>query len=196
MIGRLRGELVEATFAECVIDAGGVGYEVMIPLSTFEKLPHPGGTVTLWIHTQVREDAIVLFGFATAEERALFRVVTNVSGVGGKLGLNILSAMPVGNFSNAIEAGDLKLLSRISGIGKRTAERLVVELKGKLSAFMVPGGAGGPVARSEAVRDAAMALESLGYKRDAIDKALGKVAGAADETCEDLLRKALQYLTF
>ena len=122
MIARLHGKLVESAYTMCVIDAGGVGYEAAIPLSTFEKLPHVGEEVTLFIHTQVREDAIALFGFATAEEKALFRQLINVSGIGGKLALNILSAMPTATFCQAVTSGDIKLLSRISGIGRRTAE--------------------------------------------------------------------------
>lgn len=202
MIGRLRGELVASTYTSCVVDCGGVGYDVSIPLSTFDKLPHVGESVILQIHTQVREDAIVLFGFATPEERELFRALLNVSGVGGKLALNVLSAMPVENFCAAINSGDTKLLSRISGIGKRTAERLIVDLKDKLGTF---GGTDGPATglsvptQIAAVNDAALALEQLGFKRDAIDKALKKLVAELPETecdCETLLRRALLLLNF
>ncbi len=203
MIARLAGELVESTYANCVIDAGGVGYDVQIALSTFEKLPPPGtgAKVTLLIQTQVREDAIVLFGFATREERDLFRLLLTVSGVGGKLALNVLSAMPVNNFCQAVAGGDLKLLGRVSGIGKRTAERLVVELKDKVGAIapVAAAAAGTAAIRSSAMNDAALALESLGYKRDAVDKALVKVGetlGDEAATCEQILRCALQHLTF
>ena len=134
MIARLTGELAESSCTACVIDAGGVGYDVSIPLSTFDKLPHPGERVRLYIHTQVREDAITLFGFATQEERELFRYLINVSGIGGKLALSVLSTMPVSAFCAAIATNDIKAISRINGIGKRTAERLVVELRDKLSA--------------------------------------------------------------
>ena len=198
MIAQLRGTLVESSFAHCVVDAGGVGYDVAIPVSTFEKLPHPGEPVTLKIHTQVREDAIVLFGFATTEEKELFRALINVTGVGGKLALNVLSAMPVVSFCQAVSAGDVKMLSRI--IGKRTAERLVVELRERLSGV----GAGSPVPGlsaelSTAAGDTAAALEQLGFKRDAIDKTLRRLLSelpAAECTCENLLRKAIQQLNF
>ena len=140
MIARLRGILLESSYTACVIEAGGVGYEAAIPLSTFEKLPRTGEEASLFIHTQVREDAISLFGFATAEERALFRLLIGVSGIGGKLALNVLSAMPTAAFCQAVTSGDIKMLSRINGIGKRTAERLVVELKEKLSDFSSPAG--------------------------------------------------------
>ncbi|MBO5688643.1 MAG: Holliday junction branch migration protein RuvA [Lentisphaeria bacterium] len=199
MISRLRGELLESNYTSCVIDCGGVGYEAGIPLSTFEKLPHVGEQVELFIHTQVREDAITLFGFATEEERKLFRLVQNVSGIGGKLALNILSAMPVDTFRNAVVGGDLKMLSRISGVGKRTAERIVVELKDKLdSGFSAPV-SGTAAAQTDAMRDAAAALEQLGFKRDAIDKALRKLVSELDPaecTTENLLRRGIQLLNF
>lgn len=201
MIARLRGSLLESSYTACVIEAGGVGYEAAIPLSTFEKLPHPGEEVSLFIHTQVREDAISLFGFATAEERALFRLLISVSGIGGKLALNVLSAMPAANFCQAVTTGDIKMLSRINGIGRRTAERLVVELKEKLSDFCnTPAGI--PAAAPEvmsAMSDAALALEQLGYKREEIDKVLRKLSAELPEDgagCENLLRKALQLLNF
>ena len=200
MIARLRGILLESSYTACVIEAGGVGYEAAIPLSTFEKLPHTGEEASLFIHTQVREDAISLFGFATAEERALFRLLIGVSGIGGKLALNVLSAMPTAAFCQAVVSGDIKILSRINGIGKRTAERLVVELKGKLSDFSSPAGlpAAAPEAAS-AMSDAALALEQLGYKREEIDRVLRKLSAELPEDgtgCENLLRKALQLLNF
>ncbi|MBR4956157.1 MAG: Holliday junction branch migration protein RuvA [Lentisphaeria bacterium] len=201
MIARLRGSLLESSYTACVIEAGGVGYEAASPLSTFEKLPHTGEEVSLFIHTQVREDAISLFGFATAEERALFRLLISVSGIGGKLALNVLSAMPAANFCQAVTSGDIKMLSRINGIGRRTAERLVVELKEKLSDFSSTP-AGIPAAAPEvmsAMSDAALALEQLGYKREEIDKVLRKLSAKLPEDgagCENLLRKALQLLNF
>ena len=201
MIARLTGIVAESSFSACVIDVHGVGYEVAIPVSTFEKLPQPGGEARLFIHTQVREDAIVLFGFWTAEEKGLFRQLLNVSGIGGKLALSILSAMPVRNFCAAVQSSDIKLLSRVPGIGKRTAERLVVELKGKVTAdgaasvFASPGEADA----ASAVGDAALALEQLGFKRDAIDKVLKSLAAelpAAEQTSETLLRQAIIRLKF
>lgn len=201
MIARLTGIVAESSFSGCVIDVNGVGYEVAIPVSTFEKLPQPGGETRLFIYTQVREDAIVLFGFYTVEEKNLFRQLLNVSGIGGKLALNVLSSMPVNNFCAAIQSSDAKILSRIPGIGKRTAERLIVELKGKVTAdgaasvFVAPGEA----APASAVGDAALALEQLGFKRDAIDKVLKALAAelpAAEQTSEILLRQAIIRLKF
>lgn len=201
MIARLTGIVAESGFSGCVLDVHGVGYEVAIPVSTFEKLPQPGGEARLFIHTQVREDAIQLFGFATVEEKNLFRQLLNVSGIGGKLALSVLSAMPVQNFCAAVQSSDVKSLSRIPGIGKRTAERLVVELKDKVtstgaaSVFAFPG----ENAPATAVGDAALALEQLGFKRDAIDKVLKALASElppAEQSTENLLRQAIIRLKF
>ena len=195
MIGRLSGVLLERDFSSCLIDVNGVGYEVAIPLSTFDKLPLENREITLFIHTQVREDAITLFGFADKAERALFRKLIDVSGVGGKLALNVLSSMPVANFCSAVDAGDVKALSRINGIGKRTAERLVVELKGRLensdpaAAPVDPG--------NSAASDACTALEQLGFKRDAVNKCINALLAELPENernTENLLRKALVRL--
>ena len=197
MIGSLNGIIDESSFSQCTIDVNGVGYDVEIPLSTFDKLPLPGNRTKLFIHTQVREDAITLFGFATSEERELFRTLINISGIGGKLALNILGAMPVQNFCAAVSSGDVKALSLINGIGKRTAERIIVELKGKL-----PEGVQGTtaVALSNAnTQDAALALEKLGFKRDAINKALGELVTELppeEQTTENLTLKALAQLRF
>ncbi len=201
MIARLSGILAESSFTSCVIDVNGVGYEAAIPLSTFDKLPSVGEQVCLRIHTHVREDAILLFGFASEEEKRLFLELINVSGVGAKLALNILSAMPVSAFCAAVAAGEIKVLSRISGIGKRTAERLIVELRDKLGkglggeleqAALPPGAVG-------AIADASLALEQLGFKRDAIDRVVKELASELrDEELdsEKLLRAAIQRLNF
>ncbi len=195
MIARLRGTLLESDFTSCVIDCGGVGYDVAIPLSTFDKLPHPGETAELFIHTQVREDAITLFGFAESAERKLFRLLLGVSGIGGKLALNVLSAMPVDNFNAAVLAGDVRALSRISGIGKRTAERMVLELKDKLGDYF--SGDQAAVAAAPGSADAALALEQLGFKRAAINDVLKELCAklpADEQTSENLLRQALLKL--
>ena len=180
-----------------MIECAGVGYEVLIPVSTFEHLPHPGEQVRLRIHTQVREDAITLYGFFTAEEKDLFRKLIDVSGVGGKLALNVLSTMPAANFCSAISSGDVKAVSRINGIGKRTAERLIVELKGKLD--IAGGAAGNALPASDAVNDAALALEQLGFKRDAINKVLNALIAeipVEEQNSERLLRAAIIKLNF
>lgn len=180
-----------------MIECAGVGYEVLIPVSTFEHLPHPGEQVRLLIHTQVREDAITLFGFFSAEEKELFRKLIDVSGVGGKLALNVLSTMPAANFCSAVASGDVKAISRINGIGKRTAERLIVELKGKLD--IAGGAAGNALPVNDAVSDAALALEQLGFKRDAINKVLNTLIAEIppeEQNSERLLRAAIIKLNF
>ena len=198
MIAFLSGILAESSASSCIVDVNGVGYEVLIPVSTFENLPHPGEGVKLLIYMQVREDAITLFGFYSSEEKQLFCKLIEVSGVGGKLALNVLSTMPAGNFSTAIASGDVKAISRISGIGKRTAERLIVELKGNLD--LTGGSDGTPVLPSNgAVNDAALALEQLGFKRDAINKTLNVLVAEIpieEQTSEKLLRAAIMKLKF
>jgi len=200
MIAHLRGILLESSYTECVIDVAGVGYEVAIPLSTFDKLPRPGEAAELHILTQVREDAITLFGFATVEEKKLFRALVQVSGIGGKLALNILSGMSVANFCDAVANRDVKALSRISGIGKRTAERMVLELHDKLESFGFAAGAGElPSGNLDNINDAALALEQLGFKRDAVRKTLQTLTTElpeAEQTTENLLRAALARLNF
>ena len=202
MIAQLSGTLLESSFTSCVIDCGGVGYEVQIPVSTFDKLPRPGEKAVLKIHTAVREDAITLYGFATDEERKLFRLLIEVSGIGGKLALNVLSSTSIGAFCAAVGASDVKALSHINGIGKRTAERIVVELRDKLKS-----GLGGEMAiaaaapeKASALNDVALALEQLGFKRDAIDKVLKSLAAELPEgeeiDGEKLLRSAIRKLSF
>ena len=201
MISRLRGKLIEKEFTRCIIETGGgVGYEVAIPLSTFDRLPLENEEQILHIHTPVREDAICLYGFATTEEKELFVRLIEVSGIGGKLALNVLSSMPVANFIAAINCADVKSLSRINGVGKRTAERMIVELKGKLD------GSGGssiqPVADNKfasQLNDAALALEKLGFKRDAINRTLNALSAELppeEQTVEKLLHAALARLNF
>ena len=203
MIARLRGTLLESSYTGCVVDVGGVGYELAIPLSTFDKLPRCGEKLELHVLTQVREDAITLFGFATPGEKELFRALVQVSGIGGKLALNILSGMSVANFCDAVANRDVKALSRISGIGKRTAERMIVELHDKLAApAFVPAGAEGAGERKgnlDSINDAALALENLGYKRDAIRRTIQAITSELPEeeqTTENLIRAALARMNF
>ena len=196
MIGLLKGTVIDKDFSSCLLDVSGVGYEVQIPLSTFDKLPLNQEMVTLHIHTQVREDAITLFGFATLEEKNLFRKLIDVSGVGGKLALNVLSAMPTANFCAAVDSGDVKALSRINGVGKRTAERLIVELKGKLT-DIDPAAATPDTGTAGA--DAAAALEQLGFRKDLVNKTVNALLAELPENerdVENLIRAALLRLNF
>ena len=135
MITFLRGKLIESVPTQITVEVGGVGYELLIPLSSFDKLPARGGDITILTHLSIREDAHVLYGFMSAQERELFRLlINNVSGIGPKIALNILSGMNVVSFRGAVVAADVKALSQVNGVGKKTAERIVVELKDKVGA--------------------------------------------------------------
>src|SRR5215467_9263842 len=169
MIGFLHGKLVEALPTQVVVDVQGVGYEALIPLSSYDKLPRPGQEVKLLTHLAVREDAHTLYGFMTAAERDLFRLLINtVSGIGPRIALNILSGMNVAAFRGAVARGDVKALSQISGVGRKTAERIVVELKDKVG---VAGAWEASSARrtlspdEQKINDAVLALMALGFKQ-------------------------------
>ena len=197
MITQLTGILLEAELTEAVIDVQGVGYAVSIPISTYEKLPRPGEKVTLFTFLQPREDAWTLYGFISREERSFFKLLTGISGIGPKLALNALSALSVEVLSNAIAQGDVKSLSKINGIGKRSAERMILELKDKIS-ITVNGAsaAAGPSApQSPVATDAIAALETLGFKRDAAAKSVNAlVAENPNSSVEQILRMALARL--
>ena len=197
MITQLTGILLEAELTEAVIDVQGVGYAVSIPISTYEKLPRPGEKVTLFTCLQPREDAWTLYGFASREERSFFKLLTGISGIGPKLALNALSALSVEVLSSAIAQGDVKSLSKINGIGKRSAERMILELKDKIS-ITVNGAstaAGPSAAQSPVAADAIAALETLGFKRDAAAKAVNAlVADNPNASVEQILRMALARL--
>ncbi|MCL5097566.1 MAG: Holliday junction branch migration protein RuvA [Candidatus Omnitrophica bacterium] len=198
MITFLQGKLVEALPTQATVDVNGVGYEVLIPLSSFNKLPAPGEPVRLLTHLAIREDAHVLYGFMTPSERGLFRLLINhVGGIGPKTALNILSGMSVTAFRGAVAEGDVRALAQISGGGKKTAERIVVELRDKI-------GAGGAWEASSAQRalspleqkanDAVLALIALGFKQkeahDAVHAAQSALGPGAN--LEDLVRSSLK----
>lgn len=198
MITFLHGKLVEALPTQVTVQVGGVGYEVLIPLSSFDKLPQPGGEVKLLTQLIVREDAHVLYGFASAAERDLFRMlINNVSGIGPKTALNILSGMNAVTFRGAVANGDVKALSQISGVGKKTAERIVVELRDKVGAAGAWEASSAARALSPAdqrINDAVLALMALGFKQveahDAVRAAQAMLGEQA--TVEELVRAALK----
>lgn len=182
-----------------VVEVHGVGYEVFIPLSSYDRLPQPGQAVRLLTHLQVREDAHILFGFATAEERDLFRLLVNrVSGVGPKMALAVLSGMDVVRFKAAVVDSDIASLSKISGLGKKTAERIVLELKDKLgvaAAWEAASANHAPSAGARAANDAVLALIALGYKQVDGAKAVREAALKNKEAgAEELVRLALKSL--
>ncbi|MFJ7568160.1 Holliday junction branch migration protein RuvA [Herminiimonas sp. NPDC097707] len=160
MIGRLSGTLLEKNPPQLLVDCNGVGYEVNVPMSTFYNLPGLGEKVALLTHLTVREDAHILFGFGTAEERNVFKQLVKITGIGARTALSILSGMSVADLSNAITLQEAGRLTKIPGIGKKTAERLLLELKGKLGADL--GAAGGAI-HSDATSDILNALLALGY---------------------------------
>ncbi len=196
MIGHLRGTILEKTPNRVVVDAGGVGYEVLIPISTFTALPNEGAPAALRIFTHVREDTLALFGFATPEEKNVFERLISVSGIGPKLGLQVLSGLPTADLIAAIRSGDVARLVRIPGVGKKTAERIVLELKEKMTGVETgPHGVPAPGADpglSGMENDILSALQNLGCSRAAAEEAVRKVKErGAPDSFEPFFRQAL-----
>ena len=194
MIGRLKGLLVYKAPPALMVDVGGVGYELSAPMSTFYDLPDVGREVTLFTHYAVKEDGVALYGFLTESERRLFREVQKVTGVGAKIALAVLSGASVDDFARLVQTGDLTALTRIPGIGKKTAERMVVELRDRAADFASGGiavitGKGGAVP-ADPVSEASVALTQLGYKPVEVQRML-KQAEPGD-TAEQIIRKALK----
>ena len=198
MISFLEGKLVESLPTQVIVDVNGVGYEVLIPLSSFDRLPSPGNSVKLLTHLAVREDAHVLYGFMTSPEREMFRLLINtVSGIGPKIALNVLSGMNVTALRGAVANGDVKALSQISGVGKKTAERIVVELKDKIGAagaWEAASAARALSASDQKVNDAVLALIALGFKQVEAHESLRGALSLLGEkaTVEDLVRACLK----
>ncbi len=186
MIGHLRGTVLEKHPGQVIIEAAGVGYEVQIPISTYTTLPGAGAAVALRIHTHVREDALILFGFSTPEEQTVFEKLISVSGIGPKLAITVLSGLPTCDLIGAIKTSDLERLVRIPGVGKKTAERIVLELKDKLAMLDVSGKAAVPQQSAQSFtpleQDVLSALQNLGCSRAAAEQAVRKVneRGAPD----------------
>jgi Holliday junction DNA helicase RuvA len=197
MIGRLRGRIVSRQPPFLLLEVNGVGYEIEAPMSTFYVLPEGDGEVVLHTHLSVREDAHVLFGFAREADRTLFRALLKVSGVGGKMALGVLSGMTAEEFSQAVQAGDLAALTRLPGVGKKTAERLVVEMRDKLDkiGIQAPAATGGVAAVTPppvgADQDAVSALVALGYRPPEASRMVSKVF-EADMDTEAIIKAALQ----
>jgi Holliday junction DNA helicase RuvA len=196
VIAQVRGRLLRKEPQEAVVDVGGVGYRVTIPLSTFYRIGEPGDEVTLLTHTHVREDALALFGFLTAAEQALFERLIAVSGVGPKLAVSILSGIEAPDLVAALRASDVARLTRIPGVGKKTAERLVLELKDKVQGLAATEDAApaGPVASAR--EDLVSALVHLGYSRPEAERGVDR-ALKEDGTgrFEELLRRSLRILS-
>jgi len=197
VIAHLAGTLREKHLQRLIVDVGGVGYEVIVPLSTMYAIGEPGARVEVRIHTHVREDALQLYGFATPLEQLLFEKLIAVSGIGPKVALSILSGIEPAELMRAIRTSDVARLTRIPGVGKKTAERVVLELKDRLPPAI--GGAPEPtesMGEPDDVRtDLLSALSNLGYQRGAVEKTVDKVLGSAeDRSFEPLLRAILKQL--
>lgn len=198
MIGRIQGRLLSKQPPQLLVDVHGVGYELEAPMSTFYQLPVVGEEVVLHTHMVVREDAQLLYAFASIGERQLFRDLIRINGVGPKLGLTILSGISASDFVRAVQEGDAAALTGLPGVGKKTAERLIVELRDKLGEGFVPAGDGSaaaapasPANRPNPVSDAVSALTALGYKAQEASRMVRAVDAAGLET-EAIIRAALQ----
>ncbi len=199
MIGQLRGRLIAKKPNQVLLDVQGVGYEVHIPLTSFYELPGEGNEILLRIHTHVREDAFLLFGFVTQKEKDLFLKLISIGGIGPKLAISILSGGRVEELAQAILQGNLARLTSIPGVGRKTAERVVLELKGQMGPFASPDAAEAIAAgqvRNQLEEDILSALVNLGYPRAGAEKALVSVrrAGECEQTFEELLRRTLRQL--
>src|SRR5258707_5517674 len=199
MITFLYGKLESALPTQAIVDVNGVGYEVFIPLSSYDKLPAVGQAIRILTHLVVREDAHILYGFMTPAERDLFRLlVNNVSGIGPKLALAVLSGMSVTNFKTAVVNSDTAAISKISGLGKKTAERIVLELKDKLgvaAAWEAATAAHGPTPEQEQANEAVLALIALGYKQVDAHKIIRELQQRGEaKSVEELVQLALKKM--
>jgi Holliday junction DNA helicase RuvA len=198
MITFLHGKLVAALPTQVTVDVHGVGYELLIPLSSYDKLPSPGHEIKILTHLAVREDSHVLYGFMTAQERDMFRLLINtVSGIGPKIALNVLSGMNVTALRGAVAQADIKALSKISGVGRKTAERIVIELKDKIGqagAWEAVSARRGLTSEDQKLNDAVLALIALGFKQiEAHEAVRAALAMLGDKTTvEDLVRACLK----
>jgi Holliday junction DNA helicase RuvA len=199
MIASLCGILRSKSPTEVLLDVNGVGYAVSIPLSTFAQLGEVNSTVLLLTHLQIRDDAVQLFGFATEEERFLFKLLLSVNGIGPKIAQGILSGIGVKELRSHIASGNVGALTGIPGVGRKTAERIVVELRDKMARMGVPETTAGPLAEGDALRsDAILALTTLGYTRAAAEKAIQQVwseSNAQPLTLEDLIKRSLKFIS-
>ena len=204
MIGRLYGKLLLKQAPSLLLDVGGVGYELQAPMTTFYDLPEVGSNVTLHTHLLVREDAHLLYGFATEQERLMFRSLIKISGVGAKLALALLSGMTAMEFARTVQHNDIGRLIKVPGVGKKTAERLLVEMRDRLPALELENGisstatealGGGPsVGHADAVKDAISALIALGYKPQDASRMVNSV-DCNHKPSEDIIRQALKSVS-
>ncbi len=199
MIALLSGILIEKSITQCVVDVRGVGYRVVVPLTTFYELPEIGQPVVIHIHTHVREDAVHLYGFHSREERAVFQLMISVSGIGPKLAVNVLSGIAAGELIRAVTTDDLKRLTGIPGVGKKTAERMILEMKDKAAKFgreTVPVGTVAVKTGDQVKDDALSALVNLGYKGSTVKEVIDRIMRETKEipSLDQLLKQALKTM--
>lgn len=193
MIAKISGTLAFKVPGEVIVDVGGIGYQVFIPLSVFYRLPEAGRAVSLHIHTHLREDALQLFGFLEPDEKGLFLLLNSVTGIGPKLALNILSGIPTDELARALREGDHPRLLSIPGVGKKLAERMIVELKDRVAAQ-----SGEEMARGDGpplMRDAVSALVNLGYRRAESERAVRGIVQGGEGRLAEVLKEALRRLS-
>jgi Holliday junction DNA helicase RuvA len=195
MIGQIKGTIIAKQAPDLLVDVQGIGYEVLVSLGTFFDIPEVGGAVTLHTHFVVREDAQLLFGFATLEERALFRQLIKVNGVGPKMALAILSGMSASEFAEAVHNNDIATLVKLPGVGKKTAERLVVEMRDKVDVAQVSDFGSPAVGKHPDIKqEAESALTALGYKPQDAAKMISRVSDEDITSTEQLIRRALKNM--
>ncbi len=197
MIAQISGQLAQKLPGEIVVDVGGIGYQVFIPLNVFYRLPEIGAAVSLQIHTHMREDSLQLFGFHDVGEKQVFLLLTGVSGIGPKLAINILSGIPADELVRALKDGDQVRLVAIPGVGKKLAERMIVELKDKIASRSLltvesPKSAAG----SQLMLDAVSALVNLGYKKPDAEKYVGDALKSGNHSLETVLKETLRRMSF
>ena len=191
MIGSLRGRIAHKQPPQIILECGGVGYEIETPMSTFLELPETGTEIFLHTHLVVREDSQTLYGFSSEQEKSLFRSLLRISGVGARMGLAILSGMSVNDFQRCVEYEDSARLVKIPGVGKKTAERLIIEMRDRIDVTSADLTAGTSAARSDPRNEAFDALLSLGYRANEINRLLAKL-DVANKSAEDIIRLALR----
>jgi holliday junction DNA helicase RuvA len=195
MIARVRGRLLEKAPEQVVIDVGGVGYQLFVSLNSFYRLPNPGGDVDLYVHTHVREDALQLYGFLDAAERALFLLLLQVATIGPKVALGVLSGMDTPDLENAIAEGDVRRLVAVPGIGKKKADLMILQLREKVRALQQTRAASATTVRAGGdSAEAVSALVNLGYKQHEAERAVARAEEAGTRALADLIREALRRL--
>ena len=194
MIAQIRWTLAHKAPGEVIVDVGGVGYDVLIPLTVFYGLPEIGAPVSLYIHTHLREDALQLFGFQEPQDKQVFLLLNSVAGIGPKLAVNILSGIPAAELTQAIKAGDQLRLVSIPGVGRKLAERMIVELRDKLTTLQ-PAETAAPSQASHLMLDAVSALVNLGYRQAEVEKNVRDTVRAGKQSLEDVIKEVLRRVS-